>query len=186
MWSSWGTPPRSLCPRVCGLDWDLVRPSSLLSRRLPRQRDSCGKEAESLLQCSGSVSGLVKKSEGSLPSCYPIRKGCRIGASHAPGSPACPILGCSAPSPNPYPGHSCLLCSRWQERLEVLCGDRCTFQCHHPQVLRSSRPQAGEDQRSAAFFWGGGGREASAGGMGLGDLSSLRAESHEVMQLQCL
>ena len=37
-----------------------------------------------------------------------------------------------------------------------------------------------------SFFLGGGGMEASAGGMGLGDLSSLRAESHEVMQLQCL
>lgn len=168
-----GTPSRSLCPRVCGLDWDLVRPSSLLSR----QRDSCGKEAGSLLQCSGSVSVPVKEPEGSLPSCYPVRKGSGVGASCPPGSPACPILGCSAPSPNPYPGHSCLFCSRWQERLEVLCGDRCTFQCHHPQVLRSSRPEA------CSFFWGGGG---SAGGIELGDISSLRAESHRVMQLQCL
>lgn len=116
-----GTPPRSLCPRVCGLDWDLVRPSSLLSR----QRDSCGKEAGLLLQCSGSVSVPIMEPEGSLPSCYPVREGSGVGASRPPGSPACPILGCSAPSPNPYPGQVTAVCfaaggkSAWRSCVET-------------------------------------------------------------------
>lgn len=72
------------------------------------------------------------------------------------------------------------LCSRWQE---LLAGPmwRQVYICNvtTPRCSRLAGPEAGEDGRPAALG-------DSAGGMGLGDLSSLRAESHAMMHLQCV
>lgn len=71
-------------------------------------------------------------------------------------------------------------CSRWQERLAGPMW-RQVYICNvtTPRCSRFAGPEAGEDGRPAALG-------DSAGGMGLGDLSSLRAESHALMHLQCL
>lgn len=91
-----------------------------------------------------------------------------------------PILGCSAPSLSPCPGYSCLLCSRWQEWLRGPIWR---------QVYIPMSPAPGDQDLQALRLgktrglqlWG-----TQQEGIGLGDLSSLRTESHWIMHLQCL